>query len=113
MLIIASGRAQAAQHVWTIETYHRGLKQFYGVEGCAARKGRAQRNHVGWAIRAFLRLEHHRITTGTRWFETKLAIIRPAIQQFLAGSKQLLRGFEQASLAHKHTTAYVLSLLIK
>jgi hypothetical protein len=28
-------------------------------------------------------LEHHRITTGTSWFETKLEIIRPALQQFL------------------------------
>jgi putative transposase len=91
--------------IWTIETYHRGLKQFCGVERCAARKGIAQRNHIGWAIRAFLRLEHHRITTGTSWFESKLEIIRPAIQQFLAGPKELLRGFEQATLAHKRATA--------
>ncbi len=91
--------------IWTIETYHRGLKQFCGVERCTARKARAQRNHIGWAIRAFLRLEHHRITTGSSWFETKLAIIRPAIQQFLAGSKTLLREFEQATLAHKRATA--------
>jgi putative transposase len=94
-----------AGQVWTIEIYHRGLKQYCGVEGCAARKARAQRNHIGWAIRAFLRLEHHRITTGSSWFETKLEIIRPAIQQFLAGPKALLRGFEQATLAHKRATA--------
>jgi hypothetical protein len=50
-------------------------------------------------------LEHHRITTGTTWFETKLEIIRPALQQFLGGSKVLLRGFEQATLAHKRATA--------
>jgi len=37
----------------------RGLKQFCGVERCMARKARAQRNHIGWAIRVFLRLEHH------------------------------------------------------
>jgi putative transposase len=98
-------RERVANQVWTIETYHRGLKQYCGVEGCAARKARAQRNHIGWAIRAFLRLEHHRITTGSSWFETKLAIIRPAIQQFLAGPKALLCGFEQATLAHKRATA--------
>jgi hypothetical protein len=85
--------------------FHRGLKQFCSVERCAARNGRAQRNHIGWAIRAFLRLEHHRITTGTSWFETKLAIIRPALQQFLAGSKPLLCGFEQATMAHRPATA--------
>jgi putative transposase len=98
-------RETLASQIWTIETYHGGLKQFCGVEGCAARKAIAQRNHIGWAIRAFLRLEHHRITTGTSWFESKLAIIRPAIQQFLAGPKTLLRGFEQATLAHKRATA--------
>jgi putative transposase len=98
-------RTTVARQIWTIETYHRGLKQFCGVEGCAARKARAQRNHIGWAIRAFLRLEHHRITTSTSWFATKLAIIRPAIQQFLAEPKALLYGFEQAALAHKRATA--------
>src|SRR6266508_4598060 len=67
-------RAELADQIWTIESYHRGLKQ-------------------------------HRITTGTSWFETKLEIIRPAIQQFLAGPKALLAGFEQATLAHKRATA--------
>jgi putative transposase len=98
-------RETVARQIWTIETYHRGLKQFCGVERCAARKARAQRNHIGWAIRAFLRLEHHRITTGISWFATKLAIIRPAIQHFLAGPKALFQGFEQATLAHKRATA--------
>jgi len=98
-------RETVANQIWTIETYHRGLKQHCGVERCAARCAQAQRNHIGWAIRAFLRLEHHRITTGTRWFETKLEIIRPALQQFLGGPKALLHGFEQATLAHKPATA--------
>jgi len=98
-------RAELADQIWTIESYHRALKQHTGAERCAARSARAQRNHIGWAIRAFLRLEHHRITTGTSWFETKLEIIRPAIQQFLAGPKALLAGFEQATLAHKRATA--------
>jgi putative transposase len=98
-------RAELAGQIWTIETYHRGLKQQCAAERCAARSARAQRNHIGWAIRAFLRLEYHRITTGRSWFDTKLDIIRPAIQQFLAGPKTLLRGFEQATLAHKRATA--------
>jgi len=50
-------------------------------------------------------LEHHRITTGTSWFETKLAIIPPALQQFLGGPMAQLRGFEQATLARKRATA--------
>lgn len=98
-------RAEIARQAWAIETYHRALKQFCGVERCAARSTRAQRNHIGWGIRAFLRLEHHRITRGRSWFDTKLSIIRPAIQAFLASPKALVVGFEQVTMAHKQPTA--------
>lgn len=40
-------RERWAGKVWTIEVYHRGLKQFTGVERCQARSARAQRNHIG------------------------------------------------------------------
>jgi putative transposase len=73
-----------AGKVWTIETYHRGLKQFCGVERAQVRAARAQRNHIGLAIRAFLRLEHQRLLTGTSWFETKMEIIRHAVRAYLA-----------------------------
>jgi putative transposase len=89
-------REQLANQVWKIETYHRGLKQFCGVEHCQARTARAQRNHIGWAIRAFLRLEHHRICTGTSWFETKRGIIRAAIQLYLSQTSSILRGLAQS-----------------
>ncbi|MBF0622537.1 MAG: transposase [Magnetococcales bacterium] len=42
---------------WAIENYHRGLKKFCGVERSQVRGAIAQRNHIGCAIRAFLRLE--------------------------------------------------------
>jgi len=42
---------------WGIEVYHRELKQACGVERAMVRAGRAQRNHIGCAIRAFVRLE--------------------------------------------------------
>ena len=89
-------RADVAAQVWTIEVYHRGLKQFCGVERCQVRAARAQRNHIGCAIRAFLRLEHHRICTGTSWFETKLGIIRSAIQLYLSQTSPILRGLVQS-----------------
>lgn len=101
----AEGRAVRAAQSWAIETYHRGLKQFCGVERCQARAARAQRNHIGWAIRAFLRLEHQRSATGQSWFETKLAIIRPALQQFLTDPTPVLFGFVQRSGGHKLATA--------
>jgi hypothetical protein len=73
-----------AGYAWTIEHYQRGLKQFCGVERAQVRAARAQRNHIGLARRAFLRLEspcyHHSIS----WFEAKHAIIRDAVRAYLA-----------------------------
>jgi putative transposase len=54
------------------------------VERCQARSERAQRNHVGMALRAFLRLEWHFFTTGISGFEAKLSLIREAVRSYLA-----------------------------
>ncbi len=89
-------REAEAGKVWTIEVYHRGLKQFCGVERCQVRSARAQRNHIGWAIRAFLRLEHHRICAGSSWFETKMAVIRSALQMYLSLPSPILMGLAQS-----------------
>jgi putative transposase len=66
-----------------VEQYHRGLKQFTGVERCPVRAGRGQRNHIGCALRAFVRLEYHRFTTGVSWFEAKRAVVRGAVREYL------------------------------
>ena len=76
-------RADKADIAWQIETYHRGLKQYTGIEQCQHRKAQAQRNHIGLAVRAFLRLEAHRVRTGCSWFETKMGIIRDAVRDYL------------------------------
>ena len=68
---------------WGIEEYHRGPKQHCGVERCQARYGPAQRNHIGLSIRAFVRLEWHRWSTGTSWFEAKIRVIRDAVRSYL------------------------------
>ncbi len=77
------GRLSVSEKVWTIENYHRGLKQFCGVEKCQLRSATAQRNHIGFAIRAFLRLEVHCFATGHSWFHAKLQIVRYAIRAYL------------------------------
>jgi len=69
---------------WGIEEYHRGLKQYCGVERCQQRQSRAQRNHIGLSIRAFWRLEWHRFRTGVSWFAAKVNIIRGAVRAYLA-----------------------------
>ena len=77
-------RLSRSEWAWTIEAYHRGLKQFCGVEKCQARAARAQRNHIGFALRAFLRLERYSFRTGISWFEAKTSIIREAVKTYLA-----------------------------
>jgi putative transposase len=76
--------ADNALHMWRIEEYHRGLKQFCGIERAQHRSAKAQRNHIGLALRAFLRLEVHRLRTGVSWFEAKTGIIRNAVRAYLA-----------------------------
>jgi putative transposase len=77
-------RLQFAEFSWTIEHYHRGIKQCTGVERCRCRSARSQRNHIGMALRAFLRLEIHCFTRGVSWLEAKLAIVRDAVRDYLA-----------------------------
>lgn len=77
-------RVRFAGYAWSIEHYHRGLKQLCGVERAQVRAARAQRNHLGLARRAFLRLESHCYHRGIRWFEAKHAIIRDAVRAYLA-----------------------------
>jgi len=78
------GRLRLADFSWRIEEYHRGLKQFCGAERSQVRLAKAQRNHIGLAIRAFLRFEVFNLRTGYSWFESKMRIIRDAIRAYLA-----------------------------
>jgi putative transposase len=77
-------RIKYANYAWTIENYHRGIKQFCNLERAQVRAGRAQRNHIGLALRAFLRLEVHCYHKGISWFEAKTSIIREAVRSYLA-----------------------------
>jgi hypothetical protein len=83
-------RLAVAEKTWAIEHYHRGIKQFCGIERGQARSHRVQRNHIAFALRAFLRLEHYSYTTGHRWFEAKMQIIREAVRAYLENPKYIL-----------------------
>lgn len=48
------------------------------------RSSRAQRNHVGLAIRAFLRLEIYWFNPGISWYDSKISIVREAVRSYLA-----------------------------
>ena len=84
-------RLTYAEFAWGIELYHRGLKQHCGVERAQVRAARAQRAHIGCAIRASLRLERHRLVTGVSWWEAKTSLIREAVRHYLAAPRYTLR----------------------
>jgi hypothetical protein len=76
-------RQQNAELGFAIENYHRELKQNCGVERAQSRSETAQRNHIGMALRAFIRLEWNHYTTGTSGYETKRRLIREAVRSYL------------------------------
>ncbi|HET8689534.1 MAG TPA: transposase [Methanosarcina sp.] len=82
-----SEREDLANKSWKIEEYHRGIKQFCGVEKCQARKKESQRAHIMFSLRAFLRLEVQRIRNGISWFESKMKIHRVAAKVYLSKPK--------------------------
>ena len=67
-----------------IEQYHRGIKQYTGIERCQVRSATAQRNHIGLALRAFLRVEIDCFQRGIRWFAATRSIIHDALRAYLA-----------------------------
>ncbi|MBT9132326.1 MAG: hypothetical protein DDT33_00840 [Firmicutes bacterium] len=75
-------REELENQGWGIEVYHRGIKQCCGIERAQVRKAVAQKNHFLYALRAFLRLEMHKLRTGV-WYEAKVSIIREAIRAYL------------------------------
>lgn len=77
-------RIRLSDFSWTIEEYHRGLKQFCGIERCQCRGAKAQRNHIALAVRTFLRFEIFSLKSGYNWFEAKTRIIRDAVRTYLS-----------------------------
>jgi hypothetical protein len=72
------------EFIWTIEAYHRAIKQCCGIEKAQVRSATAQRNHISLALRAFLRLERVSFVSGCSWYELKTRIIRHAVMAYLA-----------------------------
>lgn len=77
-------RLHLTELIWTIESYHRAIKQCCGIEKAQVRSATAQRNHISLALRAFLRLERVSFVSGFSWYELKTDIIRRAVTAYLA-----------------------------
>lgn len=74
---------EVAAKRWSIEEYHRGLKQTVGIENCQSRIQRSQRTHIFCSLLAFVALEVKRLKTGITWYESKRDIIQSAMRYYL------------------------------
>jgi hypothetical protein len=68
---------------WSIEVYHRELKQTCGIERCQARTGRAQRNHIFMAIVAWLDKHKRRLQEKITLYEQDWRVIKSGITQHI------------------------------
>lgn len=66
---------------WSIEVYHRELKQTCGIERCQARTGRAQRNHICLAIKAWLDMHILRAREKISLYQQNWEVIKNSISQ--------------------------------
>ncbi len=64
---------------WSIEVFHRELKQTTGLEYCQSRSGRAQRNHIGLCVLSWIRKARLRTVTATSMYQQQWEGIKEAI----------------------------------
>lgn len=69
---------------WTIEEFHRGIKQTTGIEKCYSVKKRSQLTHIFASFVAFVKLEFERLKTGVSWYEQKARAVRFGIARAFA-----------------------------
>ena len=66
---------------WSVEVYHRELKQTGGIERCQARTGRAQRNHIFLAISTWLQKYRHLCFEKLSFYAQDWQVLKQAITQ--------------------------------
>lgn len=69
---------------WTIEEFHRGIKQTTGIEKCYSILKRSQLTHIFACFVAFVKLEFERLKTGVSWYEQKAQQVRLGIAKVFA-----------------------------
>ena len=69
---------------WTIEEFHRGIKQTTGIEKRHSTKKRSQLTHIFACFVAFVKLEFERLKTGMSWHAQKAQQIRLGISSVFA-----------------------------
>ena len=69
---------------WSIETFHRGIKQTTGIEKCYSVKKQSQLTHIFACFVAFVKLEFERLKTSVSWYEQKAQAVRLGISRVFA-----------------------------
>ena len=69
---------------WTIEVFHRELKQTCGLECSQARTSRSQRNHIVLSVLSWIKKAEVRKRLNLTLYQQKWGIIKSAITQQLA-----------------------------
>jgi hypothetical protein len=64
---------------WSIEVYHRELKQTCGIERCQARHGRSQRNHIYMSIMAWFNKHTQCINKSLSMYQQDWQVIKKSI----------------------------------
>jgi len=75
---------------WSVENYHRALKELCCVEDCKIRKEAGQRNHINCSLRAFIRLEAIQQQQNITIYQAKWEIVRSAITEYVHNPKYAL-----------------------
>lgn len=71
---------------WSIERYHRAIKQACNIEKFQVRKKQQIKNHVFCALKGFFRLECMRIEkTISHWYEVQRDLFLNTIRSFILG----------------------------
>ncbi len=72
---------------WSIERYHRALKQVCNIERFQVRKENQIKNHVFCALKGFVRLEFMRFeNTISHWYEIRRDLFVNTIRNFIMGN---------------------------
>lgn len=68
---------------WSVEVYHREIKQTCGIERCQARTRRAQRNHIFLAIAAWFDQHKRPLSEKITLYQQNWTVIKNAITEHI------------------------------
>lgn len=78
---------------WSIERYHRALKQVCNVEKFQVRKEHQVRNHIFCAIKSFVKLEVMRFQENiAHWYEVKRDLFVKVIREFVSKGNKFVNA---------------------